>query len=123
VIERRKLAERITKWWNEADHDFLYSDFEECLDEVLYCYVEKKCFRETGVVDDLSEWRSERSICYQMMQSMEKTLKKEVLYCYDSSGNDPEIIPIPKEPQFEAWKSFSIVSREVNCYGFGDEIL
>jgi hypothetical protein len=31
------------------------------------------------------------------------------------------MIPIREEPCFEAWKSFSIVTMEVNYFGFGDE--
>jgi hypothetical protein len=91
------------------------------LDEVLYCYVEKVYFREYGYFDSLEEWRNERSFSIQLMDNIEKQLKKEVLYCYKSSKDDPEVARIPKEPQFEAWKSFSIVVREINFYGFGSE--
>jgi hypothetical protein len=74
-----------------------------------------------GVVDSLKEWRKERSSCYQIIGYMEKHLQKEVLDCYKGCKDDPGIIPIPKEPRLKAWKSFSIVSMDVNYFGFGDE--
>jgi hypothetical protein len=44
-LKREELGKSITAWWDSFDHDFTYNNFEECLEEVLYCYVEKELFR------------------------------------------------------------------------------
>jgi hypothetical protein len=120
-LNRIELGKRMGAWWNSLNHDFNFNSFEECLEEVLYCYVEKDFFRRAGIVDSLKERRKERSSSYQIINYMDKCLKKEVLECYKSCRDDPGMLVIPKGPILEAWKSYSIVSMEVNYFGFGDE--
>jgi hypothetical protein len=69
----------------------------------------------------LAEWRKERRAAHQLLNLIEKKIGKEMPICYKECDDDPGIIPIPKEPQFEAWKSFSIIVKEFNYYGFGSE--
>jgi hypothetical protein len=120
-LKKEELGRRIGAWWNSFYHDINFNSFEECLEEVLYCYVEKDFFRKNGFVDSLKEWRKERSSCYQIISYMNKRLKKEVLECYKGCRDDPGMLAIPNEPRLEAWKSYSIVSMDVNYFGFGDE--
>jgi hypothetical protein len=55
-------------------------------------------------------------LLYNIRCNIEIELKKK----FYGSVNDPPLPRIPKGPIFEAWKSFSVVSFEVNCFGFGN---
>jgi hypothetical protein len=47
------LSPRIVTWWNSFNHDLDYNNFDECLEGVIYNYMEKRYFRRTGWVDSL----------------------------------------------------------------------
>jgi hypothetical protein len=116
-----KFSIRIDAWWNSFNHDHNYGSFEKCLDEVMYCYMEKEFFRYIGLVDSLKDWRKEKSASYEIISYMNRRFQKEVLAGYKSCNDDPGILAVPKNPVLEAWKSFSIISMEVYYFGFGNE--
>jgi hypothetical protein len=82
--------------------------------------MEKDAFRSMGTVNSLKECRLEREESYGIMYDMHRELQKQVIECYKECRNDVELSIIPRKPILEAWKSFSIVSREVNYFGYGD---
>jgi 5-keto 4-deoxyuronate isomerase len=91
------------------------------LDEVVYIYIKKDTFRLMGVVDSLKEYRSVSDKSYSIMCNMHRKLINEIFDGYKESRDDHEIPVIPKGSILIAWKSFSIVSRDVNYFGFGSE--
>jgi hypothetical protein len=52
---REELTPRILVWWNSFNHDIEYEDFDDCLNEVVYDYMEKDEFRFMGIVDNQKE--------------------------------------------------------------------
>jgi hypothetical protein len=101
-MHEMELLNRIRKWWNNFDHEFVYKSRYECMLDVMYCYLEKVYFRKSGLVDSLAEWRKERKAAHQILKMIEEKIGKKPPICYRECESDPEIIPIPKEPQFEA---------------------
>jgi hypothetical protein len=121
LCAKDEVEEKIAKWWSYARERFDHeeSKFAEIVENTIPYHLERKCIYDHGVVCDLKRWRNARRNCMYIIRSIECTLRnerKEKFFEYDDP-NDPPIPKIPKEIRLEAWKSYSIVAFEANCYG------
>jgi hypothetical protein len=115
-----EVKKKLRKW---QSHEKLREDdpyYLEEFDDAIWYHLERTEMYYDCRVINLKKWRKARENCHKIIRDIKAELESKRKTRYHEVKDDPQIPKVPKDPIFEAWESFSIVSFELNCFGFDE---